>query len=193
MNIRLRSCAQNALNAALQLVSQASGIASGNLLREYMAESVGDFFEIEEEETINEDLLGEGQVDEVRAVLHQIEQVAADEHRNEAALDESEAPPHDADLELPDGLALVELTSHDPADTAAAKDPVLLDLFSRVNMCYHVLTCVNYCSSSVQLCSTSSNSWNYFPHTLVYKMDNLLVPPDSVCFKHWNLHELSIL
>ena len=33
----------------------------------------------------------------------------------------------------------------------------------------------------------------WFTHTLVYEMDNLLVPRDSVCFKNWNFHEFSIL
>ena len=100
-----------------------------------MAESTGNFFDVEEEEeeTIDQYLADEAQVDEVKAVLSQIGQVAADEYADEAALDESEAPPRDLDLDLPDGLALVDLTSDDPEGAAAEQDSVLLDLLSFVS------------------------------------------------------------
>ena len=125
--MRLRTCAKNALASALQLVCHCSGIDRKDLEQMYRNECVGDFFDVLMEG--DEDLLEEAipieaaavekkaACDEVNMVLHQIEQVAAQELNdlaNEGQEADQEAPDlaqtQDRDSFLPDGPQLVDLT-----------------------------------------------------------------------------------
>lgn len=118
--MRLRECAQNALNSALQLVSEASGVSIAELQRMYQVESVGEFFEKDpawEQDMIDEDDNIEVNPDQqVENVFKHIGEVAAEEYADHGEGEDQEDDPHipnarDSDVSLPDGLTLVELTA----------------------------------------------------------------------------------
>ena len=89
----MKSCAQRGLSSALHLVSECSGIPKSDLEAMYRRETVGDFFDVVEEEDGEDQDLAEAAAGEeipqaqesegLQGVLKHIRDVATDEYSNQ--------------------------------------------------------------------------------------------------------------
>ena len=118
---KMRECAKHALASALWLVSHCSDWTTQALEKTYRAESAMGFFDQQDDETNQEDMFDDDNLElenpasVIEHVLTEIEEEAAEEFADPDAWEKTvsarKAP--DPDASLPDGADLIDLTTSD--------------------------------------------------------------------------------